>query len=234
MPSSSGPSSAPRSGPAATPPGDAVRATLVDGEIHLHVPYRTELVAGVRTLPGRRWDPKRRVWRVPDTAAAREAVLRVFGVQAHTPLPEGAVTTRPSPRRPADSERAREDVADSAPHHLERFDEEMRLRGYGARTRKAYLGHARRLLQDVGVGGDLVARLRAHVLGRLRDGGVSRSYHNQLISALRLFCSTVLGRRVEELPLARPRRERRLPTVLSQEEFHRFLAAVRNPNRCGR
>ena len=58
---------------------------------------------------------------------------------------------------------------------------------------------------------------------------MSRSYHHQLTSALRLFCSTVLGRRLEELPLARPRREHRLPSVLSQEEFRRFLAAVRNP-----
>ena len=229
MDSSSGPSSSPRPDPAAPPLGDAVRATLVEGEIHLHVPYRPELVAGVRTLPGRRWDPKGRIWRVPDTAAAREAVLRVFGVQAYAPPPQGGATTRPPPLRPADAECPGEDMAGSVSRLLGRFDEEMRLRGYATRTRKAYVGHARRLLQDVGAGADLVTRLRAHVLGRLRDGGVSRSYHNQLISALRLFCSTVLGRRVEELPLKRPRRERRLPTVLSREEFRRFLAAVRNP-----
>jgi site-specific recombinase XerD len=105
----------------------------------------------------------------------------------------------------------------------------MRLRGYAPRTRKVYLGHARRLLQGADPGSDLTTMLRAHVLRLLRDGGVSRSYHSQVISALRLFCSTVLGRRVEDLPLERPRRERRLPTVLSREELHRLLAAVRNP-----
>ena len=80
----------------------------------------------------------------------------------------------------------------------------MRLRGYAARTRKAYLGHARRFLQDVGEGTDLAQDLREHVLGKLRSGRTSRSYHSQLISALRLFCSTVLGRRIEDLPWIGP------------------------------
>jgi site-specific recombinase XerD len=108
----------------------------------------------------------------------------------------------------------------------------MRLRGYGDRTRKVYLGHARRFLLDrpkATDGADLSSALRHHVLRKLEGGRMSRSYHSQLISALRLFCSTVLGRRIEELPLERPRREHRLPTVLSHEELRRFLAAVGNP-----
>lgn len=115
----------------------------------------------------------------------------------------------------------------------------MRLRGYAPRTRKAYLGHARRFLADADAGGragaavapgpELAETLRAHVLRRLRSGRVSLAYHTQLISALRLFCSTVLGRVIEELPLERPRPQRRLPTVLSRQELSRFLAAVANP-----
>jgi integrase/recombinase XerD len=119
--------------------------------------------------------------------------------------------------------------SDSPRRLLERFDEEMRLRGYATRTRRVYLGHARRFLRDSGSGAELADDLRAHVLAKLRGGGISRSYHSQLISALRLFCSTVLGRDIDELPLERPRREHRLPTVLSWDELRRFLAAVRNP-----
>lgn len=111
---------------------------------------------------------------------------------------------------------------------LARFEEEMRLRGYAWRTRKSYLGHVRRFLEETGNAHDLAAALREHILGRLGSGRVSRSYHSQLISAMRLFCATVLGRRLEELPLERPRREHRLPNVLSPEEFRRLLAVVRN------
>ena len=49
---------APRPGP---PPQEAVGAVLVDGDIHLHVRHPSPFIAQVRTLPGRRWDPGRRV-----------------------------------------------------------------------------------------------------------------------------------------------------------------------------
>ena len=204
------------------PPAEkVVRAVLVDGEIHLHVPYPSPLIAQVRTLPGRRWDPGRRVWRMSDSEAGREAVRRILGVEVEAPLDGEHPASLQRPETPP--------PPGLVDRRLERFGEEMRLRGYAARTRKAYLGHARRFLEGVGEGTELAEDLREHVLGRLRSGRISRSYHSQLISALRLFCSTVLGRRIEDLPLARPRRERRLPTVLSPEEFRRFLAAVKNP-----
>jgi integrase/recombinase XerD len=103
------------------------------------------------------------------------------------------------------------------------------MRGYAPRTRKAYLGHARRFVREVGEASDLAGALRSHVLARIRSGRMSRAYHNQLASALRLFCTTVLGRKVEDLPLARPRRDQTLPSVLSRDELQRFLAAVQNP-----
>ena len=301
-----------------------MRVTLSDGEIHVRCPYRSELDALVRRLPGRRWDPELRVWRVPDTATARHALRALLhpegtavgsagGGNGHTrpahpgstqqgevdsrqerevgsSQQEGGVGLRPGSghgasgpgsgdvgtgrvvehigAEPPEARAHPESVAarahpgvpaahvelgptteppgsemrggpspterapvSSAPAHtlLERFDEEMRLRGYAARTRRVYLGHARRFLRDRGSGAELADDLRAHVLAKLRGGGISRSYHSQLISALRLFCSTVLGRDIDELPLERPRREHRLPTVLSWDELQRFLAEVRNP-----
>jgi site-specific recombinase XerD len=212
-----------------TPPRGTAHATIADGEIRLSFPYKAELVERLKKLPGRRWDPKRRIWRVPDTPANREAVQSIFNLEPHAFEPVGGAPPSdalpyPEPTPPAD-----------APHTasgrtlLVRFEEDMRLRGYAPRTRRAYLGHARRFLDGPRRGGDLAADLREHVLHRLRTDLVSRAYHNQLISALRLFCDVVLGRQIGSLPLDRPRRARRLPTVLSRDELRRFLAAVRNP-----
>ena len=219
----SDPRSGPPSGDPAFPAHSGVVAVLSRGEIHLSFPFDRDLVARVRALPGRRWDPRRRIWRVPDTAEAREAVRREMGV-----VPTAPTSTESGGGAPGKS--GGEGLgATTTGDLLQRFDEEMRLRGYAPRTRKAYLGHARRFLGDGRVGGDLASSLREHVLARLRGGGVSRSYHNQLVSALRLFCATVLGRPPDELPLDRPRRDQRLPTVLSREELRRFLEALRNP-----
>jgi integrase/recombinase XerD len=229
-----------------TTPGPApaalqVRATLDHGEIALRFPYSPDLVAWVRSLPGRRWDPEARVWHVPDSAQVRKDIHSVLGLTVGLSLPVEVLAAHMArdPAPPSDaSGSARVGDAQLRGDMLARFDEEMRLRGYARRTRKAYLGHARRFLHDAGAGegaaaraegADLAEALRAHVLARLRSGRVSRAYHTQLISALRLFCAAVLGRRIEELPLERPRREHRLPTVLSRDELGRFLAAVRNP-----
>ena len=191
----------------------SVRAVASDGEILVHVPYDPDLVALVRSLPQRQWDRGAGAWRLPDTPATREAVRRELGIEVQDQEPFHTTERQPPNRHPL----------------VVRFEEEMRLRGYGVRTRKAYLGHARRFLHEAGDPTDLPEALRSHILGKIRSDRMSRSYHNQLASALRLLCSTVLGRRVEDLPLARPRRDRLLPNVLSREELHRFLDAVRNP-----
>lgn len=110
-----------------------------------------------------------------------------------------------------------------------RFAEELLLRGYSPRTRKAYERHVREFLRSAASASSLPDAIRAHLLNRTTKGHVSRSYHDQLVSALRLFCREVLGRKVDDLPLARPRRERRLPTVLSRDEVARLFRVVRNP-----
>ncbi|RMH20788.1 MAG: integrase, partial [Gemmatimonadetes bacterium] len=212
--------------------------TRVRGELRLEAPYSPQLVARIRSLPGRRWDRRARVWRLPDTPRARAALHSILGIDvdrietlgdgAGPDAPAGNACTGPGEPVPSPA---------STPAALHahrdglvlRFDEEMRLRGYAPRTRRAYTGHARRFLAEVAEAPDLAEALRAHVLRRLRREQVSRAYHNQLVSALRLFCAVVLGRRVDTLPLVRPRRERRLPVVLSRGELRRFLKAVRNP-----
>ena len=53
-------------------------ATLMDGEAVLRFPYDDRLRLLLRAIPGRRWDPERRVWRVPldpDRAHALTSLL---------------------------------------------------------------------------------------------------------------------------------------------------------------
>lgn len=254
--------------------------TLADGAIHVRVPAGSPLHRNLRAVPGARWHRALRLWRVPDTPEGREAVRQVVrgagagggsgtvggaGAGATT-LPGPAPGPAPGPPPgPAPGPVPPALVRPLPPRRrqgvplADRLDEEMRLRGYGLRTRKAYVGHVRRFLLEVGgridfgrlagqggtaVGSpagsgpspsrppppaELARELRAYILGKLGDGRMSRAYHAQLISALRLFCVSVLGLRMEDLPLERPRREKRLPVVLSHDELMRFLAAVTNP-----
>jgi len=133
----------------------------------------------------------------------------------------------------ANTERSESPPDDDPAVLLDRLDGEMRLRGYSPRTRKVYMGHVRRYLESSppnrGSEVDPRERVRAYLLKKVRREGISRSYHCQMVSALRLFFGRVLELDLEALPLQRPRRERRLPVVLSRGELRRFLAAVENP-----
>lgn len=113
---------------------------------------------------------------------------------------------------------------------LRRISEELRLRGYSPRTRKNYLGHIRRFLRaQPGALDDLrTEHARQYLLG-LQAAGASVSYQHQAISAIRFLAST-LGREVATEPLHRPKRERRLPNVLSRDEVKRIIRAPRNPS----
>lgn len=57
---------------------------------------------------------------------------------------------------------------------------------------------------------------------------LSQSYQNQVVNALKLFFKTIEGRRLEPEQIERPRREHRLPHVLSKTEVKRLLEQTMN------
>jgi len=129
--------------------------------------------------------------------------------------------------------------AQSSPHGqdrgqrpiLEAMAQELKLRGYGAKTRKAYLGHAERFLrfyakepQDLGE-----AEVRNFVLHLIEEEGASHSSVNQCVSALKFLYEKVLKHPSPIVHLPRPKKERKLPSVLSRQEVIRLIEAVGNP-----
>jgi integrase/recombinase XerD len=195
----------------------------------------------VRRVHGRRWDPDRRRWRIPRgrlDALAREVERAgsrlILPLDATPRLPASPPVRAPSPPIPSAAPpvlpvRPRRPPPLGPEHEalVKRLDEELRLRAYSPRTRKVYLGHTRRFLRAVAPGADPADAFREHVLAMLAAGR-SRAYHDQLVSALRFFCTRVLGRPAADVHLVRPRREQRLPTVLSPGEVLRLLRAVEN------
>ena len=101
-------------------------------------------------------------------------------------------------------------------------------------TRKVYLGHLRRFLDWCGGGTpripkDPAAEGQAYILELIERQGISKSYQNQVVSALRFMCESVLCQPKLALRIPRPRKEHRLPAVLSPGEVARMLGKARNP-----
>ena len=163
------------------------------------------------------------------SAGAHPRSARKRHDSARTGLPS-ATTDRPG-RRP--DRRSGPPEARTGKALLERVRAALDLKGYSTRTRKVYLGHLTRFLTWCGGGTPTLPveparQAQAYLLELVHGRGVSRSYHNQAVSALRFLCETVLGQPRLALRIPRPRKDRKLPAVLSPEEVGRLLSKTRN------
>lgn len=171
--------------------------------------YMAGPINRIRRIPGRRWHPELRCWSIPHEPKAIHHLL--------DGLAEHQVSLHPSLYN--------EEL-------LDKVRRELRLRGYSVRTGRAYLNQLKSFLiytgntppEEVPPG-----VIREYIFTRLASRDVSRSYHDQAISAIHFLYRHVLDRplRLEDLP--RPRKEYRLPVVLSRDEVQRLIRAIGNP-----
>jgi integrase/recombinase XerD len=109
-------------------------------------------------------------------------------------------------------------------------EEELRLRGYGLQTRKVYLGHIRRFLDAQNTPYDLLNTydIRHYLLNLLDHRDLSSSYINQAVSSIKFLFVHVFRKRDSAVDVPRPRKERKLPSVLSQSEIKKILWSIEN------
>ena len=107
---------------------------------------------------------------------------------------------------------------------------ELKLRNYSTGTIKTYLQHMKEFVRHFSRSPSELSRddIIHYLLHMTEERNVSATYRDQAISALKFFYGKVLKKRIiiDELP--RPKKEFKLPVVLSTEEVSRLLAAVRN------
>lgn len=100
------------------------------------------------------------------------------------------------------------------------------MKGFSRTTQKAYLGHVKRWLYwRIGQGNVDVKSFFLHLIDERQ---CSHSYVNQSISALKLFHEAVLGERWSPQKIQRPKKIKRLPKVLSEEEVAALISALTN------
>lgn len=108
--------------------------------------------------------------------------------------------------------------------------QELRIRHYSERTVRSYITSISQLSVYCKISPDKITKDQvknyAYHLIHSKDASVSRI--NQLISAWKIFQVDVLGNQWEEFRLKRPRREKKIPQVLSREEALRLIDAPVN------
>jgi len=109
------------------------------------------------------------------------------------------------------------------------FIEKLRLKRYSHLTIKSYTNHLKMFIlfypnEDMDKIND--EQIRDYLIYLVDDKKVSSSYQYQAINAIKFYYEQVLGRPTKKYYLQRPKKEKKLPKVLSEEEVAKILKQI--------
>ncbi len=110
----------------------------------------------------------------------------------------------------------------------QRMIEDMRLRGLSARTQEAYARSVRQLAVHCGKSPDLITEeeLRRYFLHLVEVKKLARPSITIALCGIKFFYERTLERDWGVFDVVRPRKEKKLPVVLSRDEVRRILRCV--------
>ncbi|MCU0378513.1 MAG: site-specific integrase [Bacteroidales bacterium] len=222
--------------------------------VSLRFPFDRELTELVRLFPGARWSTELNCWHVPDGDEADDKIIKAFidvaRIEFKTPRGKklidkvreiresksvglvSGVRSYSVPGLMAEGQSFQDKkLSVNAIADLERYRRYLESHRYPLTTVRTYTGMMAAFLRFVAPkeasecgSDDLVRMVNEYVL----PGGLSYSYQNQLISAVKKFYKEICREVIDPGEFTRPRVRHRLPNVLSKEEVRSILAAPVN------
>ena len=188
--------------------------------IRVTFPYNKDHIAKIKTIEGYKWHPGEKYWSFPYSEDTLKKILSAFSGE----------NIRLDPALHASLNQKVYKPTPDKTHIMGKVKKELKLRGYSQKTRKAYLHHIGRYTRYFTKDPKELneEHIRDYILHLIDKEKVSRSYHNQAVSAIKFLYARVLGvpRTVDGLP--RPRKEKKLPVVLSCKDVMRIFESLEN------
>ena len=192
------------------------------GRIIVSFPYDPLLVEKVKTIDGRRWHPVEKHWSFPKLDGMVEKILKVFrdedvqidsAMQAQHPMPVIA----------------RDRVLKQSPHNFEGLRRELVSRKYSYKIVKSYIYYNKDFLTFAEKQPSKINDndIKDYLLYLAEEKQSATSTLNQAINALKFYYGTMLKKKFI-YEVKRPRKDKKLPTVLSKEEVTKILSSVDN------
>ena len=178
--------------------------------IFIRFTYDIELIKKVKKISGVHWSPSHKAWYVPDSDEHRRMLEAYFpDFKNETGAQKGGGLRK-----------------DDTSAQIESFTRWLRSKRYSENTIKTYTEALRVFLQffsykeldEIG-NEDIITFNNEYILKK----GLSASYQNQMVNAVKLFFQTVQNKRLDIEKIHRPKKSKTLPNVLSKEEIKAIL-----------
>lgn len=181
--------------------------------------YDKVVIRKINSIPGSRWNPKRKYWTFENNYSNLALFLEMF--KDKYMLFDSKVNEFA----------ASELIADYFNYYyLPQFEKKLKLKGYSQNSIKAYLNHNKSFVKYIQK--DLfrieMADVNDYVLYLLDELNNTHAYANQFISAFKTFNNLILELDGINNKLLRPKKKKKLPKVLNKREVKEIIAAVDN------
>jgi integrase/recombinase XerD len=208
--------------------------------LHLPVLLVDQYLAIVKNIHGRKWNPNEQLWELPYTAVTFRFLDKYFGDKIKinfSPKKELPERFEEPPR----GEFPRNGVQTAyIPAKYEAaitaLEQALTLKNYAYRTIKSYKNCFRAFIKHYNElkPSTLTRRqIDAYLYYMRKERGISISHQSQIMSAIKFFYTSVIKQPEKVEGLFQPRRENRLPNVLTEAEVVRLLKSVDNiKHRC--
>lgn len=187
-------------------------AVLIDrknNELIIKFDYSFERISKIKSIKGYRWDINKKVWILPFSEENVNSLKLLFN-----------------------TERCTINFEDNTQNDklYKSMKDELTLKGYSHKTLKSYLNHIKVFSSFIDKEMSTVKPedIRRYIIHLLEEQQVSHSYASQAISAIKFLFCEVLKTNINVCDLPRPKKEKKLPDVLSQEEVFEILRALDN------
>lgn len=188
---------------------------ILQGEsiIQLKFGYNMRIIEAVKTIPGRRWNQEKRFWYLPQSRFHLPALLS--RLKAVATIDDSALYCG----YPSET--------GVPPEYLEIL---IRKR-YSPNTIKTYMSYMKDFSKEFSpqsLNSVTTSQINDYMLGLIQTKGISPSQQNQRISAIKFYYEQVLGRKGAYYKLSRPKKEKRLPSILTVEEMEQIIKHCNN------
>lgn len=190
--------------------------------------YNRPLIEAVKAKTKARWSSTMRCWYIPKADFNLGAFFAGMKAEAWINYSDLKINSTSENIRPAQPKHTNRNKTIALPKgYLEKLEQER----YSENTIKIYTHYFKDFVAEF-AGMDLQEILKddinAYILRLIQERNISPSQQNQRINAIKFYYEKVLGGKSEYYDIGRPRKEEKLPDVLSKAEIASMIKSTGN------
>ena len=181
--------------------------------------YNYTLIQIVKHIPNCRWHQLKRAWYIPAKCFDLDELKKMVINQANI---ESADVGNLEKGRPEKSD------ARKIPEGYLMLLKQKRYSRSTIKTYTSYFSQFQEYFTNQDIEFISVEQINYYIIGLINNQNISPSQQNQRINAIKFYYEKVLGRVKAYYKIERPRKERKLPTILTKGEVQLLLNQLQN------